>query len=76
MSMIPTVGRIVYYKALNGETYPAIVVRVHDESTLGLNVFYPSSSANAYIAHVEQGDDLGTWDWMPYQKQQAQKEGK
>jgi hypothetical protein len=72
--MTPTVGRIVYYNALDGETYPAIVTKVFNSTTLGLSVFYPlSANAVVYLNGVLQGEDGGTWDWMPYQKMMAEK---
>lgn len=72
--MIPTVGRIVYYNALDGEIYPAIVTKVFNNTTLGLSVFYPQSSQSVvYLNGVLQGETGGQWDWMPFQKDQQKR---
>lgn len=70
ITMKPTIGRLVYYKGLNGNEYAALVSQVNSDTCLGLHVFYPQSQPT-FIANVEQGYDDGQWDWMPYQKQQA-----
>lgn len=69
--MTPTIGRIIYFKAYNKETYAAIITSVHSETKLDITVFYPGSGGTQGLTNIEQGNDVGTWDWMPYQKEQA-----
>ncbi|WP_036634207.1 hypothetical protein [Paenibacillus massiliensis] len=76
--MQPTVGRIVYYKSYgtpNGEFVPedraAIVTGVVNDSTVHLCVLNPTGMY--FNLNVEQGNDGGQWDWMPFQKGQAAK---
>lgn len=73
--MIPTVGRIVYYKSYGtpgGEFLPedraAIVTFVHNPTCVDLCVFNPTGLF--FNQKVVQGSEGGKWDWMPYQKQQ------
>ena len=76
--MIPTVGRIVYYKSYgtpNGEYKPedraAIVTDVapNDPTIVSLCVLNPTGMFFNEV--VKQGTEGGQWDWMPYQKAQA-----
>lgn len=76
--MIPTVGRIVYYKSFgspNGEFKPedraAIITAVHNATCVDLCVFNPTGQY--FNQKCTQGQNGGQWDWMPYQKGQAQK---
>lgn len=76
--MIPTVGRIVYYKTYGtpggeyqSEDKAAIVTRVHTEECIDLCVFNPTGLF--FNISVMQGGNGGQWDWMPYQKGQASK---
>jgi len=76
--MIPTVGRIVYYKSFGtpGGEFPsvehaAIITQVHTAVCVDLCVINPTGMF--FNTSVMQGDNPGQWDWMPYQKQQASK---
>jgi hypothetical protein len=76
--MTPTVGRIVYYKSAGSAdgTYPsveraAIVTQVHTPECVDLCVFNPTGLH--FNTSVMQGSGPMQWDWMPYQKGQAQK---
>lgn len=76
--MIPTVGRIVYYKSYgtpNGEyasvDRAAIVTNVHNATCVDLCVLNPTGMF--FNTSVVQGSEGGKWDWMPYQKEQAAK---
>lgn len=76
--MKPTVGRIVYYKSYgtpNGEykseERAAIITGVVDDETVHLCVLNPTGMF--FNLNVKQGPNPGQWDWMPYQKGQAQK---
>lgn len=71
MNLKPTIGRVVLYKALNDEIYPAIVQRVFTDTCVNLAVFYDSGPT--VLTSVVQGTDSSTWDWMDYQKEQAAK---
>jgi hypothetical protein len=79
--MIPTVGRIVYYKSygtpggeLDSEDRAAIITQVHNETCVGLCVLNPNGMY--FNPTVTQGNASGQWDWMPYQKEQAIKHSK
>lgn len=74
--MTPTVGRIVYYKSYGSpggehksEDRAAIITKVHNASCIDLCVFNPTGLF--FNTSVVQGDTGGTWDWMPYQKEQS-----
>lgn len=77
--MKPTVGRIVYYKtrgSLDG-VYPpknmaAIVTAVYDDKTaIDLVVF--GEQGLRFERSVENGNNAGMWDWMPFQKDQQKR---
>ncbi len=74
--MTPTVGRVVYYKSYgtpNGEYKPedraAIITVVNSETNVGLAVLNPTGMF--FNTSVEQGENGGQWDWMPFQKNNA-----
>jgi hypothetical protein len=76
--MKPTVGRIVYYKSYgtpNGEYKPeqraAIITGVVDDETVHLCVLNPTGMF--FNLNVKRGQNSGQWDWIPYQKGQAEK---
>lgn len=76
--MLPTVGRVVYYKSLGspkGEfkstDRAAIVTVVHSKTSVGLCILNPNGMY--FNERVEQGEEPGQWDWMPFQKGQAAK---
>jgi hypothetical protein len=78
MNMKATVGRIVYYKAYgtsNGEYKSAdrasVITEVISDTVVSLCVLNPSGQF--FIQNVKQGSEVGQWDWMPFQKGQAQK---
>jgi len=71
----PTVGRVVYYKSYgtpNGEYKPedraAIVTSVGVNNQVSLCVLNPTGMF--FNECVEQGEEGGQWDWMPFQKDQ------
>jgi hypothetical protein len=78
--MKPTVGGIVYYKSYGtpggeyqSEDRAAIITRVHTDECVDLCVLNPTGMFfNTSVTRDEEGRG-GTWDWMPYQKGQAQK---
>lgn len=74
--MKPSLGRIVHYRApqeCGGETYAAIVVRVHDDgTTCDLVTFGPHSmyhnngiAMGAADPSEASGPDFGRWFWPP-----------
>jgi threonine dehydrogenase-like Zn-dependent dehydrogenase len=77
----PTVGRIVWYRGLDGKTRDAVVAAVHGPFSLNLYVFGidPMDHEQGYKTTVTHADPeiepgcLPSWDWMPYQKGQAAK---
>jgi len=71
----PTVGRVVYYKSYgtpNGEykseDRAAIITAIKNDTTVSLCVLNPTGMF--FNEYVEQGQEGGQWDWMPFQKDQ------
>ena len=69
----PTVGRVVYYKSYgtpNGEykseDRAAIITAIKNDTTVSLCVLNPTGMF--FNECVEQGQEGGQWDWMPYTK--------
>lgn len=80
--ILPTVGRMVYYHALGsadgkfpvGENRAAIVTAV-DQTPEGIELGRISlcvlnPTGMYFNLSVEQGEEGGKWDWMPFQKDQ------
>jgi hypothetical protein len=71
--MKPTVGRVVYFhNEVDGAECAAIVVHVWNDSCVNLVVF-DHNGVGRGVTSVTQGDQPRQWDWMIYQKEQAQK---
>ena len=51
----PTLGKILIFTNENGEVFPAIVVKVNDDSTVNLQVFEDSNSIR-YINSYQGGN--------------------
>jgi len=81
-TIIPTVGRIVYYRSRGSAdgVFPptdraAIVTDVRgtngegDPLKVRLTVFNPEGLF--FTQWIDQGQEGGQWDWMPYQKASA-----
>lgn len=71
----PTVGRVVYYKSYgtpNGEysseDRAAVITSVGVNNQVSLCVLNPEGMF--FNQCVEQGQEGGQWDWMPFQKDQ------
>lgn len=63
----PTIGRIVHYKNHEGETWPAMIIRVNEEGLL-LRVFEAQSQDNASckagdMAAGPREAENGQWWW-------------
>lgn len=87
VKIVPTVGRMVYYKARGSAdgVFPkkdraATITDVHENEvsegaprnfSVRVCVFNPEGIF--FSDWLEQGQEGGQWDWMPYQKGQAQK---
>lgn len=76
--MIPTVGRLVYYKSYGtpgGEFLSvdraAIITQVHSEESVDLCVVNPGGLF--FNISVQRGDKPGQWDWMPFQKERHER---
>ena len=82
-TIIPTVGRKVWYYGSNEQTEPidATVIKVHGEPTpqSPVNLFVVGPEGDTFTkTEVVVGDESteGThYRWMPYQQAQASKEG-
>lgn len=72
----PTVARMVWFKAQDTPESPlvnraAIITDVHSQNEISLCVLHPTEMT--FERNVQYGEELGQWDWMPYQKGQAKK---
>lgn len=67
----PTVGRIVLFRYDETNTFPAIITRVHDESLVSLMVF--KDFVCEAMTSRYHGENIGQWDWMPFQKDQQKR---
>lgn len=56
----PSIGRIVNFNVLHNIVFPAIIVRVHNETCVDLEVFGLSSKQQTSIV---QGKEYGQWNW-------------
>ncbi|MDA8106190.1 MAG: hypothetical protein M0Z71_12535 [Nitrospiraceae bacterium] len=68
--MGPTIGRIVHYKITEKEVRPAIIVKVHSETCVNLQVFYDGGNDAAlspigmvWKTSIVQGNGVGEWQW-------------
>lgn len=77
VKIIPTIGRIVLVKCDsnyvdgNPEIFPAIITCVHNKEMINVAVF--KHFTTEHLTSIHQGEEIGQWDWMPYQKGQAKK---
>lgn len=52
--------------AYEGDQYPAVVIRVHDEPTVTVNLKVLLDGNDEYWAtSVKEGDGSGSWSWPP-----------
>lgn len=75
MGILPTVGRIVYYKtrgSLDGvypqKDFASIITGVNEDGTVNLVTF--GETGIRFELQVQKGTEPGCWDWMPFQKDQ------
>lgn len=75
MNLVPTVGRVVYFKARGSadgvfppRDFAAIVTRVYEDGDVSVVSF--SEMGIRFEEKIKQGSEGGCWDWMPYQKDQ------
>ncbi|MGG1672899.1 hypothetical protein ACIFOE_20125 [Paenibacillus sp. NRS-1783] len=61
--MKPSIGRVVHYKD-ELTSNAALVIDVHDDETVDLQVFY-SDGDICHSTNVKQGDESGQWNWPP-----------
>ncbi|BAU28537.1 hypothetical protein DFP93_105232 [Aneurinibacillus soli] len=78
--MKPTVGRVVYYKSYGtpggeyqSEDRAAIVTAVKDADAGVVDLCVLNPTGMFFNQNVQQGNEGGQWDWMPYQKEQHRK---
>ncbi len=81
---MPTIGRLVLYRAKDGLVRPGVVTCVHGKWCVDICVFPCSvtdleSGPKAKVTHADPHLEpacMPSWDWMPYQKSihAAQKE--
>lgn len=76
--IIPTVGRVVYYKARGSAdgVFPkvdraAIITEVIDSEKDIVSLCVLSPKGMFFDETVERGQEGGQWDWMPFQKASA-----
>jgi hypothetical protein len=73
VNILPTVGRMVYFKTRGSAdgVYPpvnfaAIITKVYTNTMVSLATF--GEQGLRFETSVKQGDQPGQWDWMPFQK--------
>ncbi len=60
----PTVGRIVIFTTADGTKLPAIVVNVHSETTVNLQIFQDrGGDAAVHGTSIDEGTGPNTWAW-------------
>lgn len=76
--IIPTVGRIVYYKARGSAdgVFPktdraAIITHVYPDNEEVVDVCVINPTGLFFDRQVVRGQEGGQWDWMPFQKASA-----
>lgn len=76
----PTVGRMVYYKSYgtpNGEyksvDRAAVITEVVDAEAEIVSLCVLNPTGFFFNQNLKRGQEGGQWDWMPFQKGQAQK---
>lgn len=62
--MKPTIGRIVHFQTLDGQTLPAIVTRVFSDTCVNLEVFGVNTESR-FPTSVCMGGESGEWSWPP-----------
>lgn len=69
MSQIPSIGRIVLFKNVDGVVYPGIILAVRDneKGICDISVFKNNGiiSSNYGIPYDETGAYIGAWSWPP-----------
>lgn len=75
--IIPTVGRVVYYKPTekdpfhnSAEILPAIITAVFSDEMINVKVINDGDQ-DFWKTSIKIGQEKGQWDWMPFQKQSA-----
>jgi len=78
VKIIPTVGRIVYYKSYGtpgGEYKPenraAIITYIYEGNDEVVDLCVLNPTGFFFNRQVVKGQEGGQWDWMPYQKASA-----
>jgi hypothetical protein len=70
--IVPTVGRIVLFKMSDERTFPAIITQVTPETgRIELQIFGTVHEPIRY--GVAEGENIGEWSWMPFQKDQQKR---
>lgn len=63
--MKPTIGRIVHYKTDDGTTLPAIILAVHSDTCVNLEVFGAGLLEDSQPTSVLEGTGTAQWQWPP-----------
>lgn len=79
-NILPTVGRMVYYKTRGSAdgvfpptNFAAIITEVTSDvdGIVSLVTFGPSGLRfEQQVSQAQSFDEVGVWDWMPFQKDQ------
>jgi len=68
----PTVGRIILFKLSETRTFPAIITFVDEiAEKIELQIFGTVHDPIRY--GVSEGEQIGEWSWMPFQKDQQKR---
>lgn len=68
----PAIGRIVHYKHQNGELYPGIITRVHNETCINLKVFC-DTLPDEFRSSSTLGEGPYQWQWPVIERPAEQK---
>lgn len=75
---LPTVGRMVHYISRGSadgvfKSVPraAVITQINEDGTVGLCVLNPEGMYFNQSVPKRTADEVGVWDWMPFQKDQA-----
>ena len=72
--ILPTIGRVVLFNN-NGIIRPGIITEVVDAEVGIISVFVMEPTEIMFKVSINQGNDNGQWDWMPFQKDQQSRLG-
>lgn len=62
--MTPSIGRIVHYNDGYGNSWPAVVIKVHSDTKVDLGTFTKTYSMSTDVEMYDgEGSKAQTWNW-------------